>query len=53
LVVQNHSHRASADLGRIRGCTLRHGSILSRVGASDKPGTVQRVPVTAGCVGGL
>jgi hypothetical protein len=29
-----------ADLRGIRGCSLRHGSILSRVGASGKPGAV-------------
>ena len=33
--------RAGANLGTIRRCSFRHGSILSRVGASDKPGAVQ------------
>src|SRR4051812_19791493 len=41
LVIQHHPDRALADLRRIGGCALRHGSILSRVGASGKPGTVQ------------
>ena len=27
----------------IRGCSLRHGSILSGVGASDKPGAVHYI----------
>ena len=40
LVVQHHPDRALADLRRIGGCALRHGSILSRVGASGKPGAV-------------
>ena len=43
LMVQNHPHRAVADFRRIGGCTLRHGSILSRVGASRKPGAVQNL----------
>src|SRR5256885_15537170 len=42
LVVQDHPNRASTDLRGIWGNSLRHGSILSRVGASGKPGTVQR-----------
>src|SRR5438874_11049920 len=42
LVVQDHPNRASTDLRGIRGNSLRHGSILSRVGASGKPGTVHR-----------
>src|SRR4029077_1630701 len=44
LVVQDHPNRASTDLRGIWGNSLRHGSILSRVGASGKPGTVQPVP---------
>lgn len=40
LVVEHHSHRAFADLKRKRCATLRHGSILSRVGASVKPRAV-------------
>jgi len=39
-VVENHPNRTLADLRRIGGYSLRHGSILSRVGASDKPGAV-------------
>src|SRR5215208_3732033 len=42
LVVENHPNRTLADLRRIGGYSLRHGSILSRVGASDKPGAVHR-----------
>src|SRR3954471_13104200 len=41
LVIQHHPDRALADLRRIGGCALCHGSILSRVGASGKPGAVQ------------
>ena len=41
LVVQDHPNRASTDLRGIWGNSLRHGSILSRVGASGKLGTVQ------------
>ena len=44
LVLKNHSDRALANLRRIGWCLLRHGSILSRVGASDKPGAVQCNP---------
>jgi hypothetical protein len=40
-VLENHPDRAGADLRRIRGCSLRHGSILSRAGASGNPGAVQ------------
>src|SRR5206468_9198881 len=40
LVVQDHPNRAGTDLGGIRGNSLRHGSMLSRVGASGKPGAV-------------
>ena len=42
-VLQHHPHGAFAHLGgKLRGCpVIRHGSILSRVGASDKPGAVQ------------
>ena len=39
-MVQNHPDRSLADLRGIRGCSLRHGSILSRVEASGKPGAV-------------
>jgi hypothetical protein len=41
LVVQDHPNRAGTDLRGIRRNSLRHRSILSRVGASDKPGAVQ------------
>ena len=41
LVLETHADRAGAELRGIRGCSLRHGSIRSRVGASDKPGAVQ------------
>ena len=41
LVVQNHPNRASTDLRGIARNSLRHRSILSRGGASDKPGAVQ------------
>src|SRR5947208_12314525 len=44
LVVQDHPNRASTDLRGIWGNSLRHGSILSRVGASGKPGAVHSVP---------
>src|SRR5437868_10669099 len=37
LVVQDHPNRASTDLRGIWGNSLRHGSILSRVGASGNP----------------
>src|SRR6201997_1974432 len=48
LVVQDHPNRAGTDLRGIRRNSLRHRSILSRVGASDKPGAVQgaRQPLT-------
>jgi hypothetical protein len=40
-MIQNHTHRTSADLRRKLVCRLAcHGSILSRVGASGKPGGV-------------
>jgi hypothetical protein len=41
-VIQNHPHRAGADLGRklVRRHAC-HGSTFSRVGASGKPGAVQ------------
>lgn len=43
LVVEHHPRRAFADLRR-KGCAaLRHGSILLRIKASGKPGTVQPV----------
>jgi len=41
LVVQNHPHRAGTDLRGIWWGSLCHRSILSRVGASGKPGAVQ------------
>ena len=41
LVVQDHPNRAGTNLRGIRGNSLRHRSILSRVGASDKPGAVR------------
>ena len=40
MTVQNHPHRADADLREIRGRPLCHGSILLEVGASRKPGAV-------------
>jgi hypothetical protein len=41
-VIQNHSHRAGADLGReLVGRLACHGSTFSGVGASDQPGAVQ------------
>src|SRR4029077_15245014 len=46
LVIQHHPDRALADLRRIWGCALCHGSILSRGGASGKPGGVQCAPST-------
>src|SRR3954469_17189710 len=45
LVVQDHPNRAGTDLGGIRGNSLRHGSILSRVGGSGEPGAVHN-PLT-------
>ena len=40
-VIQNHSHRAGADLGRELVDRLAcHGSTFSGVGASDQPGAV-------------
>src|SRR5918993_790604 len=41
LVVEHHPDRTGADLRRIRGNMLGHGSILPGSGASGKPGTVQ------------
>lgn len=45
-VLDLHSSRALADLRRISRslCFLRHGSILSGVGASGKPGAVKSPP---------
>src|SRR5271163_1899856 len=44
LVIQNHPHRASSHLRReLVRCLACHGSTLSRVGASGKPGAVQSV----------
>jgi hypothetical protein len=41
-VIQNHSHRAGADLGReLVGRLDCHRSTFSGVGASDQPGAVQ------------
>src|ERR1700684_1092666 len=41
-VIQNHSHRAGAHLGRELVSRLAyHGSTFSGVGASDQPGAVQ------------
>src|SRR6202166_389548 len=41
-VIQNHSHRAGADLGReLVGRLACHGSTFSGVGASDQPRAVQ------------
>jgi hypothetical protein len=40
LVLQHHPHRALADLGGEGWGSLRHGSSLSRVGASEHPGAV-------------
>jgi hypothetical protein len=43
-VIQNHSHRAGADLGReLVGRLACHGSTFSGVGASDQPGAVQGI----------
>src|SRR5450631_2071725 len=43
LVINHHPHRTRADLRRkLVRCLGRHGSTFSRVGASDKPGAVQR-----------
>jgi hypothetical protein len=38
LVIQDHPNRAGTDLRGIWGNSLRHGSILSGVGASGTPG---------------
>jgi hypothetical protein len=44
-VIQNHSHRAGADLGReLVGRLACHGSTFSGVGASDQPGAVHIYP---------
>ncbi|GLS46879.1 DNA replication protein DnaC [Methylobacterium brachythecii] len=45
LVLQHHPHRTLADLRGKRWGSLRHGSILARVGASGKPGAVQQLPI--------
>ncbi|MCK8455114.1 hypothetical protein, partial [Sphingomonas faeni] len=43
LVIENHPYRPLADFGRKLVRRLaRHGSTFSGVGASDKPGAVQR-----------
>src|ERR687890_763856 len=47
-VLENHPDRPLADLWGIRGCSLRHGSILSGVGASGNPGAVQAGTNTCG-----
>jgi hypothetical protein len=45
-VIQNHSHRAGAHLGReLVGRLACHGSTFSGVEASDKPSAVQCVSV--------
>ena len=45
LVIQNHPHRASSHLRReLVRCLACHGSTLSRVGASGKPGAVHFQP---------
>ena len=52
LVVQHHPHRAGMDFRRIQWGALRHSSILSRAGASEKPGAVQvqrPMPPRASC----
>ena len=41
LVFQHHPHRMLADLRGKRWGSLRHGSVLARVGASGKLGAVQ------------
>ena len=42
LVIQNHPHSAGSHLRReLVRCLAYHGSTLSRVGASGKPGAVQ------------
>jgi hypothetical protein len=43
-VLENHADRAGADLRRIRGCSLRHGSILSRDAAGEFVGFRLGVP---------
>jgi 7-cyano-7-deazaguanine reductase len=44
-VIQNHSHRPGADLGReLVGRLACHGSTFSGVGASDQPGAVHSAP---------
>ncbi|MET7245886.1 aliphatic sulfonate ABC transporter substrate-binding protein [Methylobacterium sp. EM32] len=40
-MLAHHPHRTLAHLRGKRDCSLRHGSILSEVGASGKPGAVQ------------
>jgi hypothetical protein len=41
-VIQHQPHRAETNLRRKSvACLIAHGSILSRVGASGKPGAVQ------------
>ena len=47
-VIQNHSHRAGAHLGReLVGRLACHGSTFSGLEASDKLGAVQRAPCRA------
>src|ERR1700677_2390427 len=49
-VIQNHSHRAGADLGReLVGRLACHGSTFSGVGASDQPGAVQIAKTSTRC----
>jgi hypothetical protein len=47
LVVQDHPNRPGTDLRGIGRNSLRHHSILSRVGASDKPGAVHYRPMAS------
>ena len=43
-VARIHPHSTFADFGGIGWDSFRHGSVLSRVGASGKPGAVQWTP---------
>ena len=47
LVIQDHPYRTHADLRRVLVRRLAHtGSTFSGVGASGKPGAVQKLRVT-------